>query len=188
MKQSSSIDKHFQSRYCPEETSHRGCQVQCFTLQPHKNHADFLKGLDDVDKWNIDRKYALKAMYGNFLRRGNNFTGSPEGTAINILSLDNHVKDKDTALILPTYIPERTSITKFDDHLISGATSWGANLRFPCSCGDCRSNETSGFMYAFGYAPPRPSVLAQQSQLSSFLILKAFQERETFLGLLAKYR
>jgi hypothetical protein len=97
----------------------------------------------------------LKATYGNSLRHGNEFTGLPEGTTIDILSLDNHVKDRYTALMLPTCISERTSITKFDDHLVSGATSWGANQRLPCSCGDWRSNEASGFIYAFFYAPEK---------------------------------
>ncbi|KAE9379745.1 hypothetical protein N431DRAFT_500227 [Stipitochalara longipes BDJ] len=171
-KQSPSDDKHLQSRYCPEEAPHCGCQVQCLTLKTHQNHEKFLKGINNLDKWNINREDALKAVYRNFQRRGNNFTVPTADTAVDISTLDKHVKDKHTALMLPTCISERTFIKKFND--------------------DPRSNETSQFMYALGLAPGQRDYETGVVDELLLQICKWFSRRllprEILLHLLATYR
>jgi hypothetical protein len=144
---------HKESRYCPEEAPHRGCQLQCFTTQSILNHEKSLNGIAHLKDYKLDLPQVKEAVYRNYLKRGNEGYKAPsQYTGADMLSFVSNTFSGQSVLRLPTCVSEGIIVTDFDELTPFDGINWGRNQKVPCTCGNWKSNETRAFMTELGLA------------------------------------
>lgn len=143
-----------QSRYCPN--SNNVCQIACWTTigngplnQWGRNHEVALYGITNLQKYGYTMKSIQTGSYENFIKYGNERSHDTLREMID--TPKGNEKREKSGLNLNMCRSPRVQISDFTPKKNKYLGLGPQIHKFPCSCGDWRSNETASFMQKMGF-------------------------------------
>jgi len=135
--------KH-QARFCTDDGKY-SCQAACYTKRAGNWNKEMpLNGADKLQNYNTSVEQLLTGSFDHFMTVGNTFKASSEFVVgEGLLGLDKFANE--SQLHIPVCRSKYANIADFS-HGPHHDDNRNKNQRFPCTCGDWKSNETVPYM------------------------------------------